>query len=464
MNIMKYYCLLILVFLFAACSEKNVSESSEMNTLLEDASDASDWWRNANIYEVNVRQYTPEGTFSAFRKHLPRLKEMGVDILWFMPVHPISETNKKGTLGSYYAISDYRGINPNFGTLVEFKDIIDEAHGMGMKVVMDWVANHTGYDHVWTNEHPDFYNRDVDGNILVPADNEGKLTDWTDVADLNYDNPEMRKTMIEDMKFWVRESDIDGFRCDVAFFTPDDFWPVVRKELEAIKPVFMLAESETAPHRNMHAFHATYGWGFFHMLNDIAKGKKDGNAIMEWYEKDMAAFNQGFQMSFITNHDENSWSGTIEERMGEADDAMAVLAFTLTGMPLIYSGQEAGLDHRLQFFEKDSIDWSNLKKEKFYTTLLDLKHRNQALWNGKYGGEFKRLKTDKDAEIFAYIREKNGDKVVVILNLTSYRQTVKIEGEGYEGDYNNVFGNMSVMLDTNKALQLGAWDYLVLEQ
>ncbi len=464
---MKFsFSILLCFFVLYSCDLQNGAKEDKPAPTEDKIgqNDSADWWKNANIYEVNVRQYTPEGTFSAFRQHLPRLKEMGVDILWFMPVHPISETKKKGTLGSYYAISDYRGINPNFGTLVEFKDIIDEAHGMGMKVVMDWVANHTGCDHIWTKEHPDFYNRDAEGNILVPADNEGKLTDWTDVADLNYDNPEMRKTMIEDMKFWVRESNIDGFRCDVAFFTPDDFWPVVREELDAIKPVFMLAESENPPHRNMNAFHATYGWSFFHMLNDIAKGKKDANAIMEWHEKDKTDFNQGFQMSFITNHDENSWNGTIEERMGDAGDAMAVLAFTLTGMPLIYSGQEAGLDHRLQFFEKDSIDWSDMKKADFYATLLDLKHKNQALWNGEYGGDFKRLKTDKDAEVFAYMREKNGDKVVVIINLSADRQTVKIEGEGYEGDYNNVFGNMSVMLNSDKALQLGAWDYLVLEQ
>lgn len=224
---MRYFILFTFAFIFGACSNENVSDEGQSNSMNTDGlivEENSDWWKNANIYEVNVRQYTEEGTFSAFRKHLPRLKEMGVDILWFMPVHPISETKKKGTLGSYYAISDYRGINPDFGTLIEFKDIIDEAHGMGMKVVMDWVANHTGYDHIWTQEHPDFYNRDSEGNILVPADNDGKLTDWTDVADLNYDNPEMRKTMIEDMKFWVRESDIDGFRCDVAFFTPDYFW------------------------------------------------------------------------------------------------------------------------------------------------------------------------------------------------------------------------------------------------
>ena len=226
----------------------------------------------------------------------------------------------------------------------------------------------------------------------------------------------------------------------------------------------MLAESENPPHRNMNAFHATYGWSLFHLLNDIAKGKKDANAIMEWQKEASASFDKGFQMSFITNHDENSWSGTIEERMGDASDAMAVLAFTLTGMPLIYSGQEAGLDHRLQFFEKDSIDWSDLKKEKLYSTLIDLKHKNQALWNGKYGGNFKRLKTNKDAEVFAYSREKNGDKVIVILNLSPYRQTVNIEGEDYEGNCNNVFGNMSVMLNSDKALQLGAWDYLVLEQ
>lgn len=459
---MKLTIALLFTFLtvISCTSPQNTEKASAENVPIDTAA----WWKNANIYEVNVRQYTPEGTFAAFRKHLPRLRELGVDILWFMPVHPISETNRKGTLGSYYAISDYRGINPDFGTLVEFKDIIREAQDMGFKVVMDWVANHTGYDHVWVQEHPDWYNRDAEGNILVPADNEGNLTDWTDVADLNYDNPAMRKAMIEDMKFWVREAGIDGFRCDVAFFTPDDFWPDVRRKLNAIKPVFMLAESEHGPHRNEGAFHATYGWSFFHLLNDIAKGDKNAEDLMQWHAEDKKRFERGFQMSFITNHDENSWNGTVNERMGEAGDAMAVLAFTLTGMPLIYSGQETGLDKRLEFFEKDSIDWSDTSKSKLYHKLLDLKHRNQALWNGKHGGEFQRLTTDRDQDIFAYIREKNGDKVIVILNLTDDRQKVKLTGADYAGEYNNVFGNMTVMLTEDKILQLNAWDYLILEK
>lgn len=449
---------------FSACNFSNPTKNDAPKESSITMQDSTDWWKNANIYEVNIRQYTPEGTFAAFRKHLPRLKDMGVDILWFMPVHPISETNRKGTLGSYYAISDYRGINPDFGALVEFKDIIEEAQGMGMKVVMDWVANHTGYDHTWVKENPDFYNRDAEGNILVPADNEGVLTDWTDVADLNYDNPKMRKTMIEDMKYWVREAGIDGFRCDVAFFTPDDFWPVVRQELDAIKPVFMLAESDHPPHRNSGAFHATYGWPFFHTLNDLANGKKTIEDFMTLMAENEKKFQQGFQMSFITNHDENSWNGTIEERLGDAADALAVLAFTATGMPLIYSGQEAGLDRRLEFFEKDSIDWSELKKEQFYKTLLELKHQNPALWNGEYGGDFRRISTDQDDKILAYSRKKEGKEVVVILNLSKLNQKVKITDTQVAGDFSDVFGGMTISMDTNKVMRLDPWAYLVLER
>lgn len=455
--------LIIISLCFASCfSDEPAADQAGLEKGTREST--APWWKNANIYEVNIRQYTPEGTFSAFRKHLPRLKEMGVDILWFMPVHPISETNRKGGLGSYYAISDYRGINPAFGTLVEFKDIIEEAQGMGMKVVMDWVANHTGYDHIWTKENPDFYNRDAEGNILVPADNEGNLTDWTDVADLNYDNPEMRKRMLEDMKFWVREAGIDGFRCDVAFFTPDDFWPVVKEELDAIKPVFMLAESEHPPHRNTEAFHATYAWSFFHLLNDIAKGDKGPKDIMLWNEKNKENFKKGFQMSFITNHDENSWNGTVKERMGQAADAMAVLAFTISGMPLIYSGQEAGLDKRLEFFEKDSIDWSDKSKVSFYTTLLDLKHRNPALWNGEYGGDFSRVTTNNDDEVFAYLRKKDEKEVLVILNLSKKRQGVKITDGAINGDYSDVFGGMTIGINAEKVMPLNAWEYLVLER
>lgn len=209
-----------------------------------------EWVKNAVIYEVNVRQYTPEGTFNAFTEHLPRLKTLGVDILWFMPVNPIGVKNRKGPLGSYYSVKDYTAVNPEFGTMEDFRRLVEQVHEQGMYAIIDWVPNHTAWDHRWTKEHPDWYKQDEKGEFVSPFD-------WTDVIQLDYDNEEMRQEMIEEMIFWIRESDIDGYRCDVAHMVPVDFWDEARKELDKVKPVFMLAESDQYfLHKN--AFDMTY--------------------------------------------------------------------------------------------------------------------------------------------------------------------------------------------------------------
>ena len=340
---------------------------------------APEWTQSANIYEVNIRQYTPEGTFRAFMKHLPRLKKMGVDILWIMPIHPIGEKNRKGGMGSPYASKNYKEVNPDFGTKADFKQLVEQAHALGFKVILDWVANHSAFDNIWAKEHPDWYTQDKDGNIIHPKD-----TDWTDVADLNYDNPDMRAAMIGAMQYWLREFDIDGYRCDVAGFVPDDFWKEAITELQKTKNIFMLAEWDE-PKMHDDYFHMTYGWGFHHIMNKVAKSKMPISAIDAFIKKDNKKYkHEDYRMNFTTNHDENSWNGTVYERMGKLADAMTVLAFTIQGMPLIYSGQEAGLNKRLSFFEKDSIDWSDISKEMFFKKLLQLKHENKALWNGTY--------------------------------------------------------------------------------
>ena len=421
-----------------------------------------DWVKNANIYEVNVRQYTPEGTFSAFAEHLPRLQEMGVKILWFMPIYPISEKNRKGTLGSYYAISDYKAVNPEFGTMEEFKALVDRIHSMGMKVVLDWVANHTGWDGPWIEEHPEWFTKNAEGEITDPIGKDGKSWGWTDVADLDYEAPEMRAAMIDAMQFWVREADVDGFRCDVAAEVPDDFWLTARPALDSIKPVFMLAEAEYPTHRNNGSFDMSYGWSFHHLMNDIAQGKKDATAIDTWLADDQTKYQKGYHMQFITNHDENSWNGTVQERLGEGADAMAVLAFTFDGMPLIYSGQEAGMDKRLEFFEKDTIDWGKVSKKAFYTTLLELKRDNPALWNGQAGGAIQKIPTSNDQAVYAFMREKGDNRVVVILNLSADSQEVKLMGGDFAGDYTNVFRNSGLSLTPDMMIQLNPWDYLVL--
>ena len=212
-----------------------------------------EWSKNASIYEVNVRQYTPEGTFKAFQKHLPEIKKMGIDILWLMPINPIGKLNRKGSLGSYYSISDYNAVNPEFGNINDLKNLVNAAHNLGMKVIIDWVANHTSWDNIWTKTHPGFYIKDKNGNFKSP------VADWTDAIGLNYNNPKLWIAMENSMEFWIKECDIDGFRCDVAGRVQMPFWNFVRMELEKIKPVFMLAEAE-GPQFHKHAFDMTYSW------------------------------------------------------------------------------------------------------------------------------------------------------------------------------------------------------------
>ena len=316
-----------------------------------------DWVKNAVIYEVNTRQYTKQGTFKAFSEHLSRLKELGVDILWFMPIHPIGLEKRKvpegmkTSLGSYYSVQDYKAVNPEFGTEADFKSLVGQAHKMGFKVIIDWVANHTAWDNKWITEHPDWYKQDSTGNIM-------SAFDWTDVAKLNYDNKEMRKAMIESMKYWIVNCDIDGFRCDVAGEVPADFWEDARAELQKTKPLFMLAENEDKPELYKKAFDAAYGWNMCNgIFSNIAKGKDSLQSIVRLQQKIDSTLTEGsFKMNFTTNHDENSWNGTTREKYGDGEKAFAVLSYTLPGMPLVYSGQEAGLNKRLQFFIKDTID------------------------------------------------------------------------------------------------------------
>ena len=422
------------------------------------------WTKNANIYEVNVRQYTPEGTFKAFSEHLPRLKEMGVDILWFMPIHPISEKNRKGTLGSYYAVADFKAINPEFGTMEDWQSLVDTIHAMDMKVLIDWVPGHTGWDNHWITEHPEWYVKNADGEITDPLNEEGESIGWTDVADIDYSVPGLRNAMIDALKFWISETNIDGYRVDVAHSVPDDFWDEAVPQLHAIKPVFMLAEAEHPEHRNSGNYHMSYAWNFKGLINDVAQGNKNAQDIKDYLANDREVFKQGWHMMFTTNHDENTWNGTVYERHGEAVDAMTVLTFTLDGMPLIYSGQEASLNKRLEFFEKDQIDWSDLSKVPFYATLLKLKHENKALWNGEYGGEPQWVDISEMEDVIAYSREKGEEKVLVFVNLSPEEKKINLNTGDHNGTYTNVFGNTGISISEDFTIRLTPYDYLVLSK
>lgn len=415
-----------------------------------------EWSKNATIYEVNIRQFTNDGTFKAFEAHLPRLKAMGVDILWLMPIHPIGVKNRKGTLGSYYAIQDYTAVNPEFGTKDDFQSLVNAAHKNGLKIIIDWVANHTSPDSKWVAEgHTDWYTLDSLGQLQPTIG-----TDWWDVADLNYDNQEMRKAMIDAMKYWVKEFNIDGYRCDVADWVPVDFWNTARKELDAIKPVFMLAEAEN-PEHHKEAFDMSYAWELHHIMNDLAKGKKSVADLKIYLESQKRFPSGAYRMAFTSNHDENSWNGTEMERMGDARFALAVFSATFQGMPLIYNGQETSLDRRLQFFEKDSIVWDKLDLVKFYTTLNNLNHKNKALWNGDFGGKTEIISPENENDVLVFVREKDKNKVLVIINLSDKEQTISLQNDRVIGKYKHVFTGKKHNQSNTISMTLKPWEYHV---
>lgn len=370
-----------------------------------------DWTYDAVIYEMNIRQYTPEGTFAAAQAELPRLKELGVDVLWLMPIYPIGVKERKGTLGSYYAISDYCAVNPEFGNMDDFGNFLKAAHKDGFKVILDWVANHTSPDAKWIDECPaDWYERDSLGNTVVEYD-------WTDIAALNYDNKDVWKAQDKAMRFWL-DKGVDGFRCDMACEVPVEFWRETITGLRTDYPgIYMLAEGED-PGLHEDAFDASYAWVLHHLLNDIAQGKKGAEELAEYVAMDAEKNpSEAFRLMFTSNHDENSWAGTEFERMGNAAKAMAVLTFTLpNGQPLIYTGQEMGWNKRFEFFEKDPIPaWEKNGYTDFYKWLVKLRHDNPALAAGEKGGKFEVISTEND--MFVFSRTLPGNKVTISVRL-----------------------------------------------
>jgi glycosidase len=380
---------------------------------------------------------------------------MGVDILWFMPIYPISEKNRKGGLGSYYSIRDYKAVNPEFGTMEDFKSMVSKAHEMGFKVMLDWVGNHTGWDNQWIVDHKDWYTQDSLGNVIPP------VKDWSDTADLNYSNQGMRNAMLDALKFWVKDANIDGYRCDFAGGVPTDFWENARLSLDSIKPVFMLAENQDQMDLLNKAFNSNYGWTFHHLMNQVAQGKKTVLDMDSSLVKTSTTYPVGtYSLQFTSNHDENSWNGTEYERLGDAVKTMAVLSFTVPGMPLIYTGQEASLKKRLLFFEKDQVDWSNLEMQQFYQKLIKLKKDEPALWNGTAGGSLTILKTSVPSKVLAFAREKDNDQVLAVFNLSAEPIEAGIELK-HAGEYQEYFSGETKILEKGSTIPLDKWGYKV---
>lgn len=414
------------------------------------------WSVNATIYEVNIRQFTKEGTFKALTKQLPRLQKLGVNILWLMPIHPIGEQNRKGSLGSYYSVQDYQKVNPEFGTMEDFKKLVAKAQELGMKVIIDWVANHSAYDNPLVTQHPDWYKKDSTGKIIPP------VADWTDVAAFDYRNPDLRKYMTESMVFWVREAKIDGFRCDVAGMVPIDFWNKTVPKLKKIRPMFMLAEDETAIMHDT-AFDATYSWEVYHTMNRIAAGKAGAKSLdtVLATEKVKGFPTDAIRMRFTTNHDENSWNDTEFKRLGEGVKAFTILTFTIPGMPLIYTGQESAMDKRLKFFDKDTIQWGKYPMASFFQTLTGLKKSNPALNAGMTGGEMIKVNTGNDDHLYAFVRKKSSRKVFVITNLSSKEQKATLQGDAFIGIYKDVFTGKEKKFVKGEEVVLAPWGFFV---
>lgn len=423
-----------------------------------------EWSRDAVIYQVNTRQFSEEGTFSAVQEELPRLKELGVDILWLMPIHPIGEVNRKGTLGSPYSVKDYFDVNPEFGTKEEFKAFVDAAHEQGFKVILDLVANHTAWDHPLASEHPDWYEKTWDGDFRPTP-----WWDWSDIIDLDWTKPGVRQHIGEAMEYWVREFEVDGYRADVAGYVPVDFWETMRTRLNAIRPVFMLGEvQETAFHRA--SFDATYAWDWHHTSKDVAKGSANPTAFYGYYAENESLWpREAMRMTYIENHDSNSWEGTLRENYAAGLEAATALAFTGEGIPLVYNGMEACNNKRLEFFEKDAIDWSKLGDQRtceygqLLQDLIAFRKANPALENGQWGARMQKVETDQPERIFAWVREEDGNKVLGLFNF--YGETTEVTfADGLPAGNYAEFRSGNITLASGDTIVIPAWGFRLFSQ
>ena len=407
------------------------------------------------IYELNTRQFTPEGTFRAAEAHLPELKDLGVEIIWFMPIQEIGVEGRKGTLGSYYAIKDYCSFNHEFGTREDFVSFVNRAHELGMKVILDWVANHTAPDSEWTKREGWHY-RDSLGNLMVQYD-------WTDIAKLNYENEDMRKEMLKAMHFWMDEIGIDGFRCDVAGEVPTDFWEMAMADLRLTHPdMFTLAENnDKAQELTASAFNMYYGWDLQNTMRKLAKGEINVDDLWSFFEQqDTLIRKEAIRMNFTSNHDENSWNGTEFEWFGEEGAATyAAFTYVIPGMPLIYTGQEFGNHKRLEFFEKDGFERKHAEQFEMYKNLNAMRRDNPALWSPELGAPMTRIANDNPA-IFSCARVLEDNVVLGIFNFSAEPQTVTLQTAGLEGDYTCICG-MPVMVGTEDQITLRPFEWLI---
>jgi glycosidase len=416
-----------------------------------------DWSRDAVIYQINTRQYSQDGTFAAVEADLDRIQSLGVDILWLMPIHPIGEAKRKGELGSPYAVADFRKVNPELGTEDDFRSLVEAVHARGMKLIIDWVANHSAWDNWMITEHPEWYTRDEDGEMTHPPD-----TDWLDVADLDYSNDALREYMRESLAYWVEEFGIDGYRADVAGMVPTDFWNSVRPRLDAVKPVFMLAEWQQ-PELHEKAFDASYAWQWKEIMQGIVAGENTAADLAGYYAEYQADWpGNAMRMAYTDNHDQNTWDGLTQEIYADAYETAVVLSFTGAGIPLIYNGQECDNRNRLEFFERDPIEW-NCEAEvgDLFRDLVRLKTDNPVLHNAPWGAATTQVETSNPQAVFSFIRQNaDGNAVLVTANLSDAPQSFAYTDARAHGDYTAFRTDQPVSVGTGTQT-LPAWGWTV---
>ncbi len=445
---------ILLLLIFVIMSSCTGDENSDKTNNADEMKGVThpEWALNATIYELNVRQYSEDGSFNSVKEDIPRLKDLGVDIVWLMPIHPIGELNRKGELGSYYSIKDYRDVNPEFGSMDDFKSMVAAFHDSGIKVIIDWVPNHSAWDNPLAGTNPEWYVKDEQGSFVSPFD-------WTDVIQFDYENQELRDYMIESLKFWIRETGIDGYRFDVAHMIPVDFWKQVQEELSPLKEVFLLAEADQ-PVLHEEAMNMSYDWRLHHIMNEVAKGEQSAMDIRKHFAYvDTAYPPNSILMQFTSNHDENSWNGTVYERLGDAVKILTVLTYVIPGMPLIYNGQEACMDKRLEFFTRDPIEWKECELFDFYKELNALKENNTALWSGRKGGDFT-LTDSQDQNVLSFMRDGVNHRLIGIFNLSGEVKDFRMFAPLPESDYSLWPENTPYDLK-NLPTELQPWEYFI---
>ena len=463
----KFAAAIAAIALLPACAAADASPVSSVSSYAPRdvvTIEHPEWSRDAVLYQINTRHFTEEGTFKAAQAELPRLKELGVDILWLMPIHPIGEENRKGTLGSPYSVQDYYAVNPEFGTEEEFRAFVDAAHAQGFKVILDLVANHTAWDNDLAKQHPDWYEKDWKGDFRPTP-----WWDWSDIIDLDWSQPGVREHVGGAMEYWVREFGVDGYRADVAGYVPLDFWETARARLEAIKPVFMLGEvQQTAFHHK--AFDATYAWDWHNTSKNVAHGKGNATSFYGYYAENESLWpREAMRMTYIENHDSNAWEGTMRENYGDALTAMTALSFTGEGLPLIHNGMEACNAKRLEFFERDPIDWSQGEGCTYgdlLASLITFRKASPALANGQWGAVMHKVENSNPEQVLSWVRQRDGNKVLGIFNMSDRPASVTLTSALAAGTYREFragsVASGEVTLREGQQLSLEPWEWTLL--